>query len=94
MYLCHRFMYVGHGGEPRPLFVVAPLEAVVVLLVLLPLRFPLLLPILLPLPLLQHLLFLFQLLLLPLSRTLPLLLTGGCSSAKGGGSGLGDVLLE
>jgi hypothetical protein len=29
---CHGFTYIGHGGEPQPSLVVAPLETVVVLL--------------------------------------------------------------
>jgi hypothetical protein len=89
---CHGFTYVGHGGGSQPSLVVAPLEAVVVLLgchhdfhhcysYCHYRRY--------------SSCFLFHLLLLPLPGlgSLPLVLPSG-RGAKGGGRGAGDMLLE
>jgi hypothetical protein len=73
-------------GGPRPSLVVAAWETTVVLQEVLPPRFPPLLLFLLPLPPLRRLLFLFQLV------SLPLFLPGGRGGAKGGGAD--NVVLE
>jgi hypothetical protein len=89
------FTYIGHGGGPRPLLVVAPSETVVVLLEVLPQWFPPLSLFLLPLLLLWRLLFLCQLLLsLLLLGPLSLFLPGRRGDAKGGDSGADNILLE
>jgi hypothetical protein len=79
MFHCHRLMNIGHGG--------VPLLSVLVEMELLP-RPPPLLLFLLPLPLLRWLLFLLQLLLLPMS------LPGGRGGAEGCGFDANDALLE
>jgi hypothetical protein len=89
---CDGFTYVGHGGGPQPSLVVAPWETTVVLLP----RFPPLSFFLPPLPPLRWLLFLCQLLFLPLPLpgSGPLFLPGGRYGAKGSDSGADSVLLE